>query len=121
MRIRICVVVFLALLAAPERALAQNWSFDARDIALGGVGGTGNLASKMIDEQRDYWSIVLPFGLIQVLGDSKVFDPNAPEFNPVRAVEYAASPFHYVVGRSTSNSGELSSSPTSAMQHSAGI
>lgn len=100
------VVVFLALLAAPKIALAQNWSFDARDIALGGVGGTGNLATKMIDEQRDYWSIVLPFGLIQVLGDTKVFDPDSPEFDPVRAVEYAASPIHYVVGRSKSNSGQ---------------
>ena len=106
MRVPIFVVVCLALLAAPERALAQNWSFDARDIALGGVGGTGNLASKMIDEQRDYWSIVLPFGLIQVLGDSNKFDPNSPQFDPVRAIEYAASPFHYVVGRSTGNSGE---------------
>ncbi len=106
MRTRIAVVLFLALAASSERALAQNWSFDARSIALGGVGGTGNLASKMIDEERDYRSIVLPFGLIQVLKDLDVFDPTSYAFDPVRAIEYSASPIHYVVGRDTSNAGQ---------------
>ena len=35
----------VGLLAAPQATLAQNWSFDAREIALGGVGSTGNLAT----------------------------------------------------------------------------
>ena len=90
----------------PVTALAQNWSFDARTIALGGVGGNGNLATKMIDEQRDYTSIVLPFGLIQVLKNRNIFDPNSKDFDPVRDIEFAASPIHYIFGRNTSKSGE---------------
>ena len=105
-RIRVGFMALLALSASSEKALAQNWSFDARTIALGGVGGTGNLATKMIDEQRDYRSIVLPFGLIQVLKNRNIFDPNSKEFDLVRSVEYAASPFHYIVGRNTSNTGQ---------------
>ncbi len=98
---RIFLMALLGLMVSSERALAQNWSFDARTIALGGVGGGGNLATKMIDEQRDYRSFVLPFGLLQVLPERKVFDPSSPDFDPVRASEYAASPIHYIVGRST--------------------
>jgi hypothetical protein len=44
-------------------ALAQNWSFDARSIALGSVSGKDNLASRMVEEQREYRSIVIPLGL----------------------------------------------------------
>jgi hypothetical protein len=105
-RIRVCLIVLLTLVASSERVLAQNWSFDARTIALGGVGGSGNLATNMIDEQRDYTSIVLPFGLFQVLKDFNTFDPNSRGFDPVRAIDYAASPIHYVIGRDTSNSSE---------------
>ena len=47
-------------------AFAQNWSFDARNIAMGGVGSTSNIAVDMIDEQRPYRALVLPFGLLQV-------------------------------------------------------
>src|SRR5437016_14648775 len=66
------LLVLLVLAAFPGRAHAQNWSFDAWKIALGGIGG-GNLATKMIDEQRRYTSIVLPFGVFQVLSDTDVF------------------------------------------------
>ena len=69
--IRICFNVLLGLVACSAPVAAQNWSFDARTIAIGGVGGSGNLATKMIDEQRDYTAIVLPFGLIQVLKNQK--------------------------------------------------
>lgn len=110
--IRLCrrpgtfLLVLLALLALSEPAHAQNWSFDGRTIALGGVGSTGNLATKMIDEQRDYTPIVIPFGIFQVLSDIDVFDPDSSTFDPIRAVEYVASPLHYVVDRSTANSGQ---------------
>ena len=87
-------------------AWAQNWSFDARRIALGGTGSTGNLAETMIDKERRYTPIVLPFGLFQVLSDLDIYDPNSPKFDPIRAVEYASSPIHYVVGRDTSTSTE---------------
>ena len=96
----------LAVLLSSPAATAQDWSFDARDIAMGGVGTTGNLSTKMIDEQRDYTSIVLPFGLIQVFKDLNIFDPNSSKFDPVRAIEYAASPMHYGLDRGQTNSGE---------------
>jgi hypothetical protein len=73
---------------------------------MGGVGSSGNLADGMIDKQRRYTSIVLPFGLFQVLSDRNVFDPNSPQFDPIRAVEHLSSPIHYVVGRDTTTSTE---------------
>jgi hypothetical protein len=98
--------VALAFTAAAPVAVAQNWSFDARAIGMGGTGSTGNLASTMIEKERPYTPIVLPFGLFQVLSDLDIYDPNSPKFDPIRAVEYAASPIHFVVGRDTSTSGE---------------
>lgn len=100
----ILLAVF-ALFAFSSRALAQNWSFDARQIGMGG-GGSGNLATTMIDDERNYTSIVIPFGVLQGLSNKDIFDPNSTKFDPIRAGEYAASPFHYVIGRSTSNSAE---------------
>jgi hypothetical protein len=106
MRMRAAVTSVLAVLMTAATASAQDWSFDARDIAMGGVGATGNLSTKMIDEQRDYTSIVLPFGLIQVFKDLNIFDPNSSKFDPVRAIEYAASPMHYGLDRGQTNGGE---------------
>lgn len=80
-------------------AHAQNWSFDARDIALGDVSGKGNLASRMVQKQRSYRSIVIPLGLLQVLNDFDRLTPSSDEFDLVRTLEYAASPLHYQFGR----------------------
>ena len=44
------LVSVLILVWTASSASAQNYSFDARRIALGGVGGTPNLASKLVDE-----------------------------------------------------------------------
>ncbi len=93
------VTVLLVSTSAATPAFAQNWSFDARRIALGGAGTNENIASRAIQEERDYRSIVLPFGLFQVLPHWNVFNPTGDEFNPVCAVEYAASPIHYTIGR----------------------
>jgi hypothetical protein len=106
MRIRAGVLGVLAVLTTAATAAAQDWSFDARDIAMGGVGTTGNLSTKMIAEQRDYTSIVLPFGLIQVFKDTSIYNPDSKNFDPVRALEYAASPVHYGLDRDTTNSAE---------------
>jgi len=106
MRIRATVLGVLAVLSTAAAAPAQDWSFDARDIAMGGVGATGNLSTKMIDEQRDYTSIVLPFGLIQVFKDVSIYNPDSTKFDPVRAIEYAASPVHYGLNRDQANTGE---------------
>src|SRR5204863_7951249 len=43
--------------------------------------------------------VVLPFGLLQVLGDWALYDPGSSEFDPVRATESAINPFHYIIGR----------------------
>src|SRR5262245_2560944 len=97
----VCLLgVFLS--AAP--ALAQNWSFDARNVGLGGIGSTSNIAFDMVDEQRPYRPIVLPFGLLQVLPNLPKLDPTSDEFDLVRSIEYAASPIHYIVGRDSTSS-----------------
>jgi hypothetical protein len=85
---------------------AQNYSWDARGVGMGGETGmgTGNLAAEMVPADRSYTSIVVPLGLIQVLTNLKVFDPNNPSFDGLRAIDYVASPFHYNFDRS-SNSG----------------
>ena len=66
MRSRICLMSLLAVMVSAGQALAQNWSFDARAIALGGVGGNSNLAGKMIAEQRDYTSMQGVFLIITI-------------------------------------------------------
>lgn len=95
-------VLFVCLQAAvltSAPVLAQNWSFDARNIGMGGVGSTSNVAVDMIDEQRPYRPLVLPFGLFQVLPNLPKLNPANDEFDLVRAIEYAASPIHFIVGR----------------------
>ena len=94
----ICVIA-VSFVALSRRADAQNWSFDARVIALGNVAGSGNLAHDMIPQQRPYTVIPLPFGLVQVLKDFDIYNPDSPKFDPIRVVEYAASPLHYIIGR----------------------
>jgi len=84
-------------LASP--ALAQNWSFDARSIALGAVSGKDNLASRMVDEQRTYKSVVIPLGLFQVLRNLDRFKPESDDFDLIRVIEYSAAPLHYQFGR----------------------
>lgn len=100
------VAVAWALALAGGTAHAQNWSFDAREIALGGAGNGGDIAASMIQEQQDYRAIVLPFGLLQVVPNWYVFNPSDDRFDPVRAGEYAASPIHYIVGRDATGSGQ---------------
>jgi hypothetical protein len=107
MRIRASVASLLAVLATATPALAQNWSFDARAIGMGGAGASGNLSTKMIDEQRNYTAIVLPFGLFQVFKDMDIYNPDSPKFDPVLVIEYAGGPLHYVIDRGNTNTGEM--------------
>ena len=92
-------LVLAFCLMSVSSALAQNWSFDARSVALGAVSGKDNLASRMVEEHRRYRTIVIPLGLFQVLRDMDRFKPESEEFDFVRAIEYAASPLHYQFGR----------------------
>lgn len=97
-----CLGMFV-LWAAP--AQGQNWSFDAREVALGGVGSTSNVAFDMVSEEKPYRAIVLPFGLFQVIPNWSTMDPTSDDFDLARTIEYSASPIHYIVGRDTSDSG----------------
>lgn len=65
-------VVAALVLALPAPVAAQHWSFDARRIALGGV-GSANIASELVAERRGYRTLVLPFGLLKTLGDLDAF------------------------------------------------
>jgi hypothetical protein len=92
-------VAVLLLTSTASSASAQNYSFDARRIALGGAGGTPNVASKLVERQRRYRSILIPVGLIKVLSNVRVFYPNREDFDFSRAVEFGYSPLHFVFGR----------------------
>ena len=96
---RTSLVAVLVFMAAVSSASAQNYSFDARRIALGGAGGTPNVASKLAERQRRYKSILIPIGLVKVLSDIRVFYPNREDFDFSRAVEFATAPLHFVFGR----------------------
>ena len=72
---------------------------------MGGVGDIGNVAVAMVEEERPYRAIVLPFGLVQVLQDFGKFDPTSDNFDLVRSIEHAASPLHYVIGRDSTDTG----------------
>ena len=100
------VVLFAVAFSVARPAQAQNWSFDARRIALGGIGDTENAALGIVAEQRGYAALVLPFGMFQVFRDLSVYDPTDARFDPVRAAEYLASPLHYTFNRDGSTSGQ---------------
>lgn len=105
-RVRGSLITLVGLLLVAVPAAAQNWSFDARRIALGGVGDTENVASRLVEADRRYGTIVIPLGLFQVLRDFDVFNPDHDDFDPVRAMEYAASPLHFTFDRDAGPSGQ---------------
>ena len=90
----------LLVTMATSPASAQDYSFDARRIALGGAGGTPNVASKLVERHRGYKSILIPVGLVKLLSDIRVYYPTREDFDFSRAVEYSTSPLHFVFGRS---------------------
>ena len=89
-------VIFLIACATVS---AQSYSGDARKIGMGGIGYSENITAKMIDDEREYRSIVLPLGFIQLIQDRDHFDRHNDNFDPIFAMEYAANPLHYVFGR----------------------
>jgi hypothetical protein len=99
------VVLFSIALLIAFPAQAQNWSFDARQIALGSREGGATIASTMMAEANGYRAIVLPFGLVQVLGDVGALNPSSDDFDFVRAMEDLASPIHYTFGRHATSTG----------------
>jgi hypothetical protein len=90
------ILVFLLFLMTCGSAAAQNYSGDARKIAMGGTGYSENIAVGMIEEERDYRSIAIPLGVIQMIRDREKFYPdNEDIFDPILAMEYAANPVYY--------------------------
>jgi len=89
-------LIFLLLC---QSGFSQNFGPDARRIALGGAGATGTVSAEMVGKQQGYTSIPVPIGLIQVFKNREIFDPTDPNFDPVRAVEYAADPLHLTMNR----------------------
>ena len=57
------------------------------------------MASKLVERQRRYRSILIPVGLVKVLSDIRVFYPSREDFDS-RAIEFDTSPLHFVFGRS---------------------
>jgi len=95
-------LALLAMVMASSGLFAQNYSWDARNVGMGGVTsiGEGNLAAELVPPERRYTSIVVPLGLVQVLSNLEVFDPNDAGFDVLRAIDYVGSPFHYSFNRS---------------------
>src|SRR5213592_2487614 len=104
--VRKCLLSVAACLTLAAPAFAQNWSFDARKVALGSPGSGENLASQMIEEESDYRAVVLPFGLFQVFHDFDKLNPTNDNFDVIRTMEYAASPLHYTFGRNSADAGQ---------------
>ena len=95
-------ILILHMMAPPLSA--QGFIADARRIGLGAI-GKGSTASKMIEDERDYRSIVIPFGLFQVLRNLDIFQTDQNQFDPVRIAEYAANPLHFTPARDAGDSG----------------
>ena len=110
MSLRRCALSLAVCVMFATPALAQNWSFDARKVALGSPGSGENLASKMIEEESEYRSLVLPFGLFQVFRDFDRLNPTKDNFDVIRTMEYAASPLHYTFGRDSVTPGQVNGS-----------
>jgi hypothetical protein len=84
---------------------AQNFGSDARRIALGGPNSHDNMASRLVEGRQGYRAIPIPIGLIQVFKKREIFDPNDPNFDPLRAIEYAADPLHLTLNRDSGGAG----------------
>jgi hypothetical protein len=89
------IVLALALVSMAAPVTAQNWSGDARKIAMGGANTGGNLASTSVEDVYDYHTVVIPLGLFQVLRNIDIFNPDSDEFDLLKSIEYAAAPLHW--------------------------
>ncbi|MCC7007680.1 MAG: hypothetical protein IT184_02580 [Acidobacteria bacterium] len=104
---RLLPAAVFAILSVATPALAQNYDLDARNVGMGAIGSTRNIADEHIGERRSYRRIGLPFGLLfQVLQNKDVFfyDSDRPRnFDFLRSLEYARNPFHFTLERDRSH------------------
>ncbi len=103
--IGLIIVLTLVSSALPQVSFAQGFNLDARRIGLGGAGNTNNIASKVIAEHQPYRVIPIPLGIFQLLDNRRFFDPDDPEFDPARAIEYAGNPMHFTLDRNSGSAG----------------
>ena len=89
--------------------LAQNYSTDPRNIALGGLAnvGAGNSVFDLVPEKTEYRTIPIPLGLIQVFSNLDVFDVNDPNFDLSRLIDYVGNPLHLTASRDNGEEGLL--------------
>ncbi|HEX4998197.1 MAG TPA: hypothetical protein VFY29_08230 [Terriglobia bacterium] len=103
---RLAAVVGVSALLAATPAYSQNFTTDARRIGMGAIGGNESEASKLAGDSRQYRSIGIPLGLIQVVKNTKIFNPSEDDFNPIRAMEYIANPMHITFNRDSGGAGD---------------
>ena len=102
---RVVGLVILTFILAGLPGFGQSFNLDARRIALGGSGSNDNIASKVIQEHQPYRVIPIPLGVFQVIKNRKFFDPDDPEFDPARAIEFAGNPLHFTLDRNQNSAG----------------
>ncbi len=102
--------LFIVLNLSSLALLAQNYSIDPRNIALGGMAniGAGNPVFDLVPKKTEYSTIPIPLGLIQVFGNLDVFDVSDPNFDLSRLIDYAGNPLHLTAGRDQGAEGETS-------------
>jgi len=93
--------LFVVLNLSSLALLAQNYSTDPRNIALGGLAniGSGNPVFDLVPRKTEYTTIPIPLGLIQVLRNTDVFDVSDPNFDLSRLIDYAGNPLHFTANR----------------------
>src|SRR5262245_50475946 len=81
---------------------AQNYSWDARSVGMGGETGFGadNLAATLVPAERNYTAIMVPMGFVQLFRNLDAFNPSNANFDALRAIDYVGNPFHYSFNRS---------------------
>lgn len=90
--------ILTCVMASAGPAFAQNYNFDAREIGMGGVSAK-NPSAKMVDEVDNYGVVGIPLGLFQTMDNLDIYNPSSDQFDPARAIAFAANPFHYTFGR----------------------
>jgi hypothetical protein len=96
---RILVRTVSLLIAVSAPASAQTMSGDAREVGLAGFSNASHLFKDAGTQEMQF---VIPLGLLQAIGSRNVLRPGSGEFDPTLALEHAAVPTHYVIGRQSS-------------------
>jgi hypothetical protein len=96
MRIAAVIALTVVWCSFTSSASAQDWDTDARSVALGGLRGPRSVF--VTEQQRGERSFGVPLGLFRVLMKRELFTPSSSRFNPILAMELAASPMHLQLG-----------------------